>query len=201
MAMRTLIYIMLLLLIILGVSFAIQSGELEKERAERVRLAENLEQYGRMVSTLTLTKSEIEQELEKKNKTLTEADSILKAKNRRITQLEQLVKTRIVIRDTDTVYVPLLIEPFPIPIPTDSMYRPQKFSFSETKSCITIKGFILSEDPQTKLAITERSSDIKVYDIYIKRKWYQIFRPKYERFVESNCGEVSIEKIYKTKSQ
>lgn len=31
----------------------------------------------------------------------------------------------------------------------------------------------------------------------LKEKWWQIFRPKEERFIESNCGEVNIQTIYK----
>lgn len=177
-----------------GVTIAIQHSVLVKERSENQRLAENLDQYGRDISTLKLTKKQIEAELEKKNQTLMEADSILKRRNRRINELEELVKTRIVIRDTDTVYVPLI--PDQVPIKTQSPGPVlHKVNFEHSKSCITIAGYIISTDPAPNLAVTKREADVKVYDIRIRRRWFQFWRPREERFVETNCGEVEIETI------
>jgi len=193
--MKTLNFIMIIFLVALGVSLWISIGEADKLRDENNRLSENLNQYGTSISTLTLTNAEIEAELMKRETALTEADSILRSKNRKISQLEEYIRTRIKIRDTTIVYVPVS-KPDTIPAKPD---QPAMFKskFTHTQSCITVAGFIMSTDPYPSLAITERSADIKVYDIWIKRKWYQIFRPKYERIVESNCGEVEIQKVIK----
>lgn len=181
------------LLVIFLASTSIAYSLWQKEKEERVRLEINLEQYGRKVSELTLTNGEIKTELEKKNAAVVKADSILKSKNRKISQLESLVATSISIRDTDTVYIPVDTNP------VDTLPKLYKSIFENTKGCITIGGFILSTDSVPSLAITKRDADIQVYDIRIKRKWWQIFRPKEERFIESNCGEVNIQTIYKTK--
>jgi len=195
--MRNIILLLMIFIAVLTVSLSISIANSEKAKKEIDRLSLNLDQYGLALSTLNLSKAEIAKELEKKNATLMETDSILKSKNKRISQLESLVKTRIVIRDNDTVYIPLVADPVPV-VPIDTSYHPVKYNFSQVKNCITVGGYLTSADPRTKLFVTERTADIKVYDIYIKRKWYQIFKPKYERIVESNCGDVSIEKIYKS---
>ena len=181
------------LLVILLVSASVAYSLWQKEKEERIRLEINLDQYGLEISELTLTNGEIKTELEKKNAAVVKTDSILKAKNRQISQLESLVATSVSIRDTDTVYIP--VETHPV----DTMPKIYKSTFENTKGCITIGGFILSTDSVPSLAITKRDADIQVYDIRIKRKWWQIFRPKEERFIESNCGEVNIQTIYKTK--
>ncbi len=194
--MRNLIYLLLLFFLALSFAFSIQSEKLKKEKIERQRIELNLNLYGRAISTLTLTNSELDIELQKQNVELMTADSILKSQNRRIKQLEILVHTRVTIRDTDTVYIPL--HPDPVPVQQiDTLTTLYKSTFTNTKSCITISGFIYSTDPEPSLAITERSTDIKVYDIRIKRKWYQFWRPREERIVESNCGEVEILTIKK----
>lgn len=192
--MRNYLSILLaVLLIILLVSTSVAYSLWQKEKEERVRLEINLEQYGREVSELTLTNSEIKTELEKKNAAVIKADSILKTKNRKISQLESLIKTSVSIRDTDTVYIP--VETHPV----DTVPKLYKSTFENTKGCITIGGFILSTDSVPSLAITKRDADIQVYDIRIKRKWWQFWRPKEEKFIESNCGEVNIQTIYKKK--
>lgn len=188
--MRTVLYICLLLIAVLSVSLSVSIFETEKAKVENTRLTQNLNQYGNAISTLTLTNSEIEAELQKKNSALIEADSLLNEKNRKISQLEKLVKTRIIIHDRDTTYI--FLKPEVLPLQMDTTYKPQKFNFSDSKSCITFSGFITSDDPKTKLAITERSADIKVYDIRIRRRWWQFWRPKEERLIETNCGDVEI---------
>lgn len=194
MVMKNYLSILLaVLLVILLVSTSIAYSLWQKEKEERVRLEINLEQYGREVSELTLTNGEIKTELEKKNAAVIKADSILKSKNRKISQLESLVATSISIRDTDTVYIP--VETHPV----DTLPKLYKSTFENTKGCITIAGFILSTDSLPSLAITKRDADIQVYDIRIRRKWWQIFRPKEERFIKTNCGEVNIQTIYKKK--
>jgi NACalpha-BTF3-like transcription factor len=195
--MRNLIYLLLLLIAILTVSLSVSIMEAEKAKQENTRLTQNLNQYGNAISTLTLTNSEIETELQKKNSALIEADSILNEKNIKISQLEKLVKTRIIIHDRDTTYI--FLKPEVLPLQMDTTYKPKKFNFSDSKSCIKFSGFITSDDPKTKLAITERSADIKVYDIRIHRRWWQFWRPKEERLIETNCGDVEIETIYRKK--
>lgn len=164
---------------------------------ENIRVKQNLDQYGNAIATLTLTNAEIDREVVKQNELLLEAESILTAKNRRIKQLESLIATRVVVRDTDTVYVTLT--PEPLPVQPDTVPALYKSTFKNQKGCISLSGFILSTDPEPSLAITERSADLKVYDIRIRRKWYQLWRPREERIVETNCGEVEIVTINKKK--
>jgi len=195
--MRTILYICVLLIMILAISLSVSISNTEKLNAENARVTDNLNQYGRAISTLTLTNSELEIEIEKRNTIISEADSILRANKRRISQLESLVSTRIYIRDTDTVFLTLITEPV-ITKPADPLPL-YKSNFSNTKSCITVSGFVLSTDSFPSVAITERSSDMKIYDIRIERKWWQFWRPKEERFIESTCGDVEVLTIYRKK--
>lgn len=184
----------LIVVLLITTSAAFHFWQVEKN--ERERLSVNLDQYGRAISTLVLTNTELDSELQKQNEAVMATDSILRAKNRRISQLESLVATKVTIRDTDTVYIPLKPDPAPVE-QIDTLPALYRSTFTNTKSCITVSGFILSTDPDPSLAITERSTDIKVYDIRIKRRWYQFWRPREERLIESNCAEVEILTINK----
>lgn len=186
---KTLLISFLAIFILMVFSISLWQGE----KKERERLEINLSEYGKTISTLTLSNQEIKTELDKNNQALTETDSILKSKNKRISQLESLIATHVAIRDTDTIYVQL--KPEPIYIPSNPVVY--KNSFSDTSNCITVSGFVLSTDSMPSVALTERSADIKIYDIRIKRKWWQIFKPKEERIVESSCGEIEILTINK----
>lgn len=188
--MQNLSYILSLLLAVVIISLAVSISNNEKAEIENTRLSTNLEEYGNTISTLRLTKKEMDLQIAKKNKDLQKVDSVLKSKNKRIGQLEELVKTRIVIVDHDTTYIhdTTVVEIKP------GIFRT---TFREQKNCILFEGFVDCTDNKPNIAITKRESDIEVYDIYLKRKWYQIFKPKYERLVESNCGEVEILRVYK----
>lgn len=190
--------LLVVMIAVLLVSTSVTCYFWQQEKAERERLSINLEQYGREVSELTLTNREIKIELEKENSALQKTDSILESKNRKISQLESLVATTIIIRDTDTVYVTLQADPVPFyNHQVDSLPALYRSTFSDTKNCITVSGFILSTDPEPVMAITERSSKNRVLDIRIKRKWWQFWRPREERFIENDCGDVEIITIYK----
>jgi hypothetical protein len=184
------------LLCVALVSMAYLMSDNILQRQEKNRLSVNLEQYGRQVSQLTLNGKELLNELDKKNRWVVETDSLLRIKNKRISQLEKLLGTRIVIRDTDTVYLPL---EKPIPVITTDSGVLYKAPFSSTKSCITISGFVLSTDSFPSLAITERSADIKVYDIRVRRRWWELWKPKEERYIESTCGEIEVITIDKSR--
>lgn len=187
----TLLLVVLLTLALIALSLTINGSAKLKDEAER--LAKNLDQLGRQYSTLTLNKWEIERELDKRNKTLVAADSILKVKNKKISQLEKIISTGITIVDTDTIYVDT---PVFIPLPEKGMFKTE---FTQTKSCITVSGFILSTDSVPSIAITERKAELEVYDIRIKRRWWELWKPKYERYIETTCGEAKIIEIEKMK--
>lgn len=186
--MRTVLYICLLLIMILAVSLSVSIMEAEKAKQENTRLTNNLNEYGRANSDLKLEKQELEHELEKGNKELLQADSILRSKNKRISQLERLVNTRILIVDRDTTYIhdTTVVEIKP------GIFRT---TFREEKSCMLFEGFVECTDQSPKIAVTKRQSDIVVNDIHIRRRWYQFWLPRVERIIESNCGEVEIKKI------
>lgn len=186
----TLLLAVLLTVTLVALSLIINSSTKLKKEVERQ--TENFDQLGRQYSTLTLNKWEIERELDKRNKTLVVADSILRVKNKKIAQLEKIIATGITIIDTDTVYVDTTVF---IPMPSGQY----KTEFTQTKSCITVSGFVLSSDSLPSIAITERRADLKVYDIRIKRRWFEFWKPKYERYIETTCGEAEIIEIEKMK--
>ena len=182
-----------MLLTVALTSLSLSAYRSTKLKQEAERLAENFDQLGRQYSTLTLSKWEVERELDKRNRTLVVADSILKAKDKRISQLEKIIATGITVVDTDTVYVDT---PVFIPLPENGMFKTE---FTQTKSCITVSGFILSTDSVPSIAITERKAELEVYDIRIKRRWWELWKPKYERYIETTCGEAKIIEIEKMK--
>lgn len=187
----TLLLVVLLTLALIALSLTINGSAKLKDEVERQ--AQNFDQLGRQYSTLTLSKWEVERELDKRNRTLVAADSILKAKDKRISQLEKIIATGITVVDTDTVYVDT---PVFIPLPEKGMFKTE---FTQTKSCITVSGFILSTDSVPSIAITERKAELEVYDIRIKRRWWELWKPKYERYIETTCGEAKIIEIEKMK--
>ncbi|MDD3194419.1 MAG: hypothetical protein PHU68_01285 [Paludibacter sp.] len=188
-----LIWIVLLVVVITSMGYLINDNV--KQRKENVRLSLNLDQYGRQVSSLELTKKELKTELEKKEKTIVAVDSILKARNMRITQLERVIATRITITDSDTTFIPLeksVPVYLPTPVEVGQLY---KTVFKTAGNCMAIEGFILSTDPDPSLALTKKTLGVTVYNIEVKRKWYQFWKPKYEKVVTSDCGDVEIVEI------
>lgn len=188
-----LIWIVLLGVVITSMGYLINDNV--KQRKENVRLSLNLDQYGRQVSSLELTKKELKTELEKKDKTIVAVDSILKARNMRITQLERVIATRITITDSDTTFITLeksVPVYLPTPVEVGQLY---KTVFKTAGNCMAIEGFILSTDPDPSLALTKKTLGVTVYNIEVKRKWYQFWKPKYEKVVTSDCGDVEIVEI------
>ena len=188
-----LIWIVLLVVVITSMGYLINDNV--KQRKENVRLSLNLDQYGRQVSSLELTKKELKTELEKKEKTIVAVDSILKARNMRITQLERVIATRITITDSDTTFITLeksVPVYLPTPVEVGQLY---KTVFKTAGNCMAIEGFILSTDPDPSLALTKKTLGVTVYNIEVKRKWYQFWKPKYEKVVTSDCGDVEIVEI------
>ena len=164
----------------------------KRYKAEISRLSENLSNYGSRAASLNLTNQELLKEIEKGNRTMIKADSILRAKNKRISQLEKLIETTIVIADHDTTF--LQIEKG-VPVFLEKPYTTYKSKFSETKSCVTIEGFILSSDPDPSIAITKRQVNVTSYLIETERKWWQFWKPKFEKIITSDCGAVTITEI------
>lgn len=169
-----------------------------EQQKENNRLSENLEQYGRQVSILQLTKKELKHELEKREKTIVAVDSILRQRNLRISQLERLIATRIVIIDRDTTFLPLE-KAVPVYLPTPSnTAQLYKSVFKTAGNCISIEGFILSTDPDPSLAITDKTVQVTVYNMDVKRRWYQFWKPKTQKVLSSECGTVEVLEVNTT---
>lgn len=195
--LKDIVWVILTLLLIGITANMFHNNLLLKE--ENDRLSDNMEQYGRKLSTLELTKKELKQELEKRNKTIVAADSILQSRNMKISQLERLVATRIVIVDKDTTF-PIPEKAVPVFLPTPSITSQlYKSVFKTATNCISIEGFILSTDPDPSIAITHKSVKVDVYNIDVKRRWWQFWKPRSEKIVSSECGDVFINEIEKIK--
>jgi hypothetical protein len=169
-----------------------------EQKKENDRLSMNLEQYGLTVSTLELSKKELKKELGKRDARLLRADSIIKANGKRISQMERLISTRVVISDSDTIAVPIE-RGIPVYPPTTATTEQLYKSVFKTESkCISIEGFILSTDSLPSIAITRRQVTVNVDYITTKRRWWQFWKPKTEKIVSSDCGEVEILEINTT---
>lgn len=181
--------------LLLGITAAlVHNNMMLKEENSRVK--QNLDQYGREISNLELTKKELKTELEKKNSTIVAVDSILSERNLRISQLERVIATRVTIIDTDTTFLPIA-RGVPVYLPTPSTGgQLYKTVFKTERNCISFEGFILSTDPEPSVAITRREAKVSVYNIDVKRRWWQFWKPRKEKVVSSECGEVEINEIY-----
>jgi hypothetical protein len=169
-----------------------------EQQKENDRLSLNLEQYGLKVSSLELTKKELKTELAKRDVRLLRADSIIKANGKRIYQMERLISTRVAIIDTDTVVIPIE-RGIPVYLPTTTTTAQLYKSVFKTESkCILIEGFILSTDSFPSIAITRRQVTVNVDYITTKRRWWQLWKPKTEKIISSDCGEVDILEINTT---
>lgn len=155
----------------------------------------NLDQYGRQVSSLELSKKELKTELDKKEKTILAVDSILRERKMRITQLERVIATRVSIVDRDTTFL-TLEKAVPVYLPTPSTSgQIYKTVFKTAGNCIFLEGFILSTDPEPSVAITRREAKVSVYNIDVKRRWWQFWKPNSEKIISSECGEVEITEV------
>lgn len=181
--------------LLLGITAAlVHNNMMLKEENSRVK--QNLDQYGREISNLELTKKELKAELEKKNSTIVAVDSILSERNLRISQLERVIATRVTIIDADTTFLPIA-RGVPVYLPTPSTGgQLYKTVFKTERNCISFEGFILSTDPEPSVAITRREAKVSVYNIDVKRRWWQFWKPRKEKVVSSECGEVEINEIY-----
>lgn len=188
--MKNYIVIGLLSILILLV-FAYRAAE-DRYKAEISRLSVNLANYGSRAASLDLTNQELKQEIEKGNKTIQKADSILKARDKRISELVRIIETTIVISDPDTAFIPVEKG---IPVFLEKPYTTYKSKFSETKSCVTIEGFVLSSDPDPSVAITKRQVNVSAYFVETERRWWQFWKPKFEKIITSDCGAVTITEI------
>lgn len=181
--------------LLLGITAAfVHNNMMLKEENSRVK--QNLDQYGREISNLEITKKELKTELEKKNSTIVAVDSILSERNLRISQLERVIATRVTIIDIDTTFLPItrgVPVYLPTPSPGGQLY---KTVFKTERNCISFEGFILSTDPEPSVAITRREAKVSVYNIDVKRRWWQFWKPRKEKVVSSDCGEVEINEIY-----
>lgn len=184
--------VIVLLSIVILLGFAYRAAEADRYKAEISRLSVNLANYGSRAASLNLTNQELMQEIEKGNRTLQKTDSILKARDKKISQLERVIETTIVISDPDTTF--LEVEKG-IPVFLEKPHTTYKSKFSETKSCVTIEGFILSSDPDPSIAITKRQVNVTSYLIETERRWWQFWKPKFEKIITSDCGAVTITEI------
>lgn len=181
--------------LLLGITAAfVHNNMMLKEENSRVK--QNLDQYGREISNLEITKKELKTELEKKNSTIVAVDSILSERNLRISQLERVIATRVTIIDIDTTFLPItrgVPVYLPTPSPGGQLY---KTVFKTERNCISFEGFILSTDPEPSVAITRREAKVSVYNVDVNRRWWQFWKPRKEKVVSSDCGEVEINEIY-----
>lgn len=185
-------YLSILILSLLAVtlmSVIILINKNIRQAREIDRLETNLSEYGRKISTLKLTTGELREEITKGNRQLAVADSVLRDRGKKISQLERLIATKVAIVDTDTTFLPIE-RSVPVYLEKPGVYF--KTNFASRKSCMNIEGFILSTDPDPSIAITKREVEVSVYYMDTKRRWYQFWKPKQEKIVYSDCGDVTI---------
>ena len=158
-------------------------------RAEKARLETNLANYDTQYTDLNLTKSEIQTELNKRKAQYNVVDSLLRAEKATTKQLTRLYLSKVIISNTDTVY---LTNPDTPTFRDTTGVKQYKTPFADSRNCISITGFVLSTDSAPSVVVTAQNAAIETYDLTIKRRWWQFWKPRTWTRTFTRCGDLEV---------
>ena len=187
--MKYLTLILAVLFAMLVITTGVLISENVKQRTEIERQTANMAQLGEDVQSMELTKKELKNQIIKSDKRIKKADSILLERDIKIKQLEKLHVTTVTIENGDTVYL----------TNTDTLYlrdslklELHKTPFVDDRNCIRIEGFVMSTDEFPSVAITSQHSEIETYEMDVKRKWWQLWKPRTWKETYTKCGNLKV---------
>lgn len=190
-------YLSLLLAVIIIVllgTVSILTGEYYEQRAEIERQQTNFEQLGNENQFLTLKVDEMRTLIKQGDRRLRKTDSILTQKKLKISQLEKLKVTTVTILNTDTVFL-TNTDTLAVRVVEDTFLY--KTPFKDERNCIKIEGFIMSTDEFPSVAITSQHSDVETYEIEVKRRWFQLWKPRKWTELYTKCGDLRVLSVEK----
>ena len=188
--------ILAVFIIILMGTVSVLINQTYEQRAEIERQRNNFEQLGNENQQLELKTSELNDLIKKGERRWKTTDSILTERNIKIKQLEQLRVTTVTIINTDTVYL-TNTDTLEVRMNTDTILY--KTPFTDERNCIKIEGFVMSTDEFPSVAITSQNAEIETYEIEVKRRWYQFWKPKRWSETYTKCGDLKVLNVKKTK--
>lgn len=165
-----------------------------KMKSEIERQQNNFVQLNSKNQYLTLEVDEMRKLINKGERRFKITDSILTQRNIKIKQLENLRVTTVTILNTDTVYL-TNTDTLEVRMNEDTVLY--KTPFIDERNCIKIEGFVMSTDEFPSVAITSQHSEIETYEIEVKRRWYQFWKPKRWSETYTKCGDLKVLSVKK----
>lgn len=184
------------LIVIMLFSTGYSINKVIEQREEIERQTENFQQLNGDFQTLSLTKDELQSKVIQSDKRIRTADSILLQKDIKISRLQKLHVTTVIINNTDTVYL-TKTDTLEVRVNDDTILY--KTPFKDERNCIVIEGFVMSTDEFPSVAITSQNAEIETYEIEVKRRWYQFWKPKQWTEKYTKCGDMKVLDIKKVK--
>lgn len=161
-------------------------------RKEKARLESNLANYSDKYKALELTKSELQNELKKDVPQYKTVDSLVKSDHAKPKQIKSLYVTKVKISNTDTVPV---ANKDTATLRDSLRVKQYKTPFTDSRNCIAIAGYVVSTDQSPQVYITSQNATIETYDITLKRRWWQFWKPKTWVKTFTRCGDLEVIKI------
>lgn len=167
-----------------------------KQREEIQRQESNFTQMLDTNQSLTLKVDEMRTLIKKGERRWKRIDSVLTVRNLKIKQLENARVTTVTIINTDTVYL-TNTDTLEVRMNEDTILY--KTPFTDERNCIKFEGFVMSTDEFPSVAITSQNAEIETYEIEVKRRWYQFWKPKRWSETYTKCGDMKVLNVKKTK--
>lgn len=167
-----------------------------KQKAEIDRQAENFIQLTEENKYLTLKEGELKDLIKKGEHRFKKIDTLLKESKLKIKQLEKARVVTVEIINTDSVYL-TNTDTLEVRMNKDTVLY--KTPFTDERNCIKIEGFVMSTDEFPSVAITSQHAEIETYELEVKRRWYQFWKPKRWLETYTKCGDLKVLNVKKVK--
>ena len=187
--------IAVIMLVLLG-TVGVLTYNYFKHEKEIARLTNNYNQQFEENQFYTAKVDEMRTLIKQSDHRFKLVDSLLKQSKIKISQLEKVKVNTVTIINTDTVY---LTNTDTLLVRVEKPSTLYKTPFIDDRNCIKIEGFVMSTDEFPSVAITSQHSEIETYELEVKRRWYQLWKPKQWKERYTKCGDLKVLEIDKTK--
>lgn len=190
-------YLALLVAIFMVVLMGTVSVLIDQNYKQREEIERHERNFTQMLDTnqfLTLKVDEMRTLIKKGERRWKRIDSVLTVRNLKIKQLENARVTTVTIINTDTVYL-TNTDTLEVRMNEDTVLY--KTPFKDERNCIKIEGFVMSTDEFPSVAITSQNAEIETYEIEVKRRWYQFWKPKRWSETYTKCGNLKVLNVKK----
>lgn len=190
-------YLALLVAVLMVVLMGTVSVLIDQNYKQREEIERHERNFTQMLDTnqfLTLKVDEMRTLIKKGERRWKRIDSVLTVRNLKIKQLENARVTTVTIINTDTVYL-TNTDTLEVRMNEDTILY--KTPFTDERNCIKIEGFVMSTDEFPSVAITSQNAEIETYEIEVKRRWYQFWKPKKWSETYTKCGNLKVLNVNK----